>query len=487
MVVCEKNLKALKEMGVKVPSYDRAALKPSVAHIGLGHFHRSHFLTYMDELLDKGAYDGGVFEIDVIPAKEEFIASLRSQDYLYSVLSMAPDGGEELRINGPVVGYANESEDPSKVLSVLSSPDISLITLTITEKGYRYLDDEGTLDWNDPLVIHDLTSSDPPVTAVGCLSKALRKRYDSSSLVTVMSCDNVPENGVMLRRCVLQFCQKKYPEIVEWVSSSIAFPCTMVDRITPGTGDEDIKRLHDRYGIEDRCPVHCEAFRQWVIEDNFCTNVPDFASAGALVVKDVKPYELMKIRLLNGSHSALSYPAYMMGIRAVHEAAADPLIRAFIRDRYMEEITLTLSPVPGMNLDAYKDELIARFSNPHIADTILRLASDGSKKIANAILRPLEEGLRKGLPVDALILALAMWEFYFICRGDHGEPMPIDDPKKDELLSVCEDPAEFLRIAGLSEDMLSHPVLTEGMKARLNELGEKGVRTVLSEYLSCRG
>lgn len=482
MLVCNENLSLIGNK-VHVPAYDRSKLDVSIVHIGMGHFHRSHFLTYLDDLLGRGLANTGVFEVDIVPVDTKYISEFRKQDYLYSVLSFAPDGSRELRINGPIAGYANLTEDPVSVMDHLCSPETKLITLTITEKGYCYKDDLGSLDWSDKGIIHDLNEDGQPVTAVGCLSAALHKRFLDKSPVTIMSCDNVPENGKMLRECILQFCRRKYPECVSWIEESISFPCTMVDRITPGTEKSDIQFIEDEYGLEDRCPIRCEAFMQWVIEDDFCTEVPDFAQAGALLVEDVRPYELMKIRLLNGSHSALSYPSYMMGLRMVHDAAEDKLIKTFIRERYMEDISRTLPEVPGVDIEAYKDQLIERFSNHHIADTLLRLASDGSKKISNAIIRPLEEGLAAGLDMDSVILALSMWEYYFIFHDSDGKPMPIDDPKADILLGVADNPSEFLNAAGLSDKDPAFEKVSADVGGYLLKLREYGVEKVLSSFL----
>lgn len=465
----ESNLEALEGKGISVPRYDRKGLRRKIAHLGPGHFHRAHFLTYLDRLIRQGDTDWGVFELEIVPSNGALGEKLKGQDCLYSLLSLSPDGSEKLRVNGPIMGYTS---DPEEVLEALSSPETELITLTITEKGYAY-DGDGNLDFDDPGIAHDLVSDGLPVTACGFLSAAFARRFETKAAVTVMSCDNIPENGDKLKAEVLAFCERKYPGITAWVEESVAFPCTMVDRITPGTTDADIKKLSERYGLEDDAPVHSEEFLQWVIEDRFSTPVPDFSKAGALVVPDVKPYELMKIRLLNGSHSALSYPAYMMGITRVDEAAADPLIKTFIRDRYMEEITLTLPPVPGMDLDAYKDELIERFSNPYIADTVLRLASDGSKKIANAILRPLEEGLGKGLPNSSLVAALSLWEFFYLFRDEEGKPMPLDDPAASELLAAASSPRDFLRIAGLRTPDEGLFKLVEGNLSFLEKNGVK--------------
>jgi len=484
MIISNATLDQIQEAGITVPSYDRNSLRPTCAHIGLGHFHRAHFLTYMDKLLGAGLWHGGVFELDIVPADPIFIEGLKKQDYLYSVLSLASDGSRELRINGPIVGYANQGTDPERVHAVLSSDETKLVTLTITEKGYCYHDEKGSLDWENPAIIHDLEGKEAPRSAIGCIAKALKARFEANSPLTIMSCDNVPENGKILRLSVLQFCQKKYPEIVSWVKGEIAFPCTMVDRITPGTSSADIEQLEKEYGLIDHCAVHCEDFSQWVIEDSASTTIPDFSKVDALVVDDVKPYELMKIRLLNGAHSALSYPAYMMGIAMVHEAVTEPLIRTFIRELYMEHITGTLDPVSGVDLDAYKDKAISRFSNPHIADTILRLASDGSKKISNAILRPLEEGLEAGKSVDALIMALALWQYYYVFRDAEGTLMPIDDPKKDQLLSAAGDAKRFLAIAGLAEGISGNEELFSKMSLYRSMLESSGVRKTIEDFIA---
>ena len=484
MVVSNSTLTEMKAKNISIPEYKRGDLTPAIAHIGLGHFHRSHFLTYIDELLRNGYYHNGIYEIDIIPVSETFIDELRKQDYLYSVLSLSPEGLKELRINGPIVGYSNQTIEPETVSAILSDKQIKLITLTITEKGYCYRDDINSLDWDNPGIQHDLETNGHAVTAIGCIADALSIRAKMNYPVTIMSCDNVPENGIMLRKCVMQFCEKKYPDIIKWLNENTSFPCTMVDRITPNTSDEDRKALEEQYGITDNCPVHCESFMQWIIEDDFCTPVPDFAKSGALIVKDVKPYELMKIRLLNGSHSALSYPAYMLGYTMVDKAISDSDIRKFIRNHYMNEIAATLPNVPGVCISQYANELIERFSNPYIADKVLRLASDGSKKISNAILRPLEEGIAKRLNMNAVILALSLWEYYFEHLDEKGNKMPIDDPKSRDLVAVADNPSEFLRIAGLSEECLNDKNLIVEIKRNLSSLKEKGIRKVLEDFLA---
>ena len=455
---CQLNQKNLADIAksVVVPGYDRASLQPGLVHMGMGHFHRAHYLVYLNRLLNQGGCTEGVFEVDIMPVKESFRRRLEEQDHLYSVLTKAADGTTALEVVGPVMGYANAMDSPSVVLDRLASPQTSLISLTITEKGYCYDDRAHTIDWHHPGITHDLTTDDgqAPETAIGYLARSLNIRFMHGRLpVTIMSCDNVPENGKVLRRCILQFCQRKYPLIAEWVASSIAFPCTVVDRITPATTEDTIGAIKRDYGLIDRCAVHCEDFLQWFIEDASVTPIPDFASAGATIVADVKPYSVMKIRLLNGSHSALSYPAYLMGLRDVDKAMDNALIHRFIRDHYMEEVAKTLPPIPGIELSSYMDILVNRFSNPYIRDTILRLASDGSKKISNAIIIPLIEAIHAGLNHKAMVFALACWARFLVGTDEQGAPIPLEDMQAEHLQPLAvrakDEPRRFLEAINL--------------------------------------
>lgn len=467
---------------VKKPAYDRNTLAHSIVHIGLGHFHRAHFLTYLDILNTIGCAHDGVFEVDILPANDSFIQKLREQDYLYSVLAWGSDGTKDIRINGPILGYANATKEPEKVLEKLSASDTKLITLTVTEKGYCYLDHEQTLDWCNEGIIHDLSEvTSYPSTPVGYLSRALLERYANNFPVTIMSCDNIPENGKVLKNCILQFCTRKYPEIISWIENNVAFPSTMVDRITPGTTQSDIDSIESNFGYHDDCPVHSEDFIQWVIEDVHTTDIPDFSRAGALLVDDVRPYELMKIRLLNGSHSALSYPAYLMGIRTVDEAATNPLIHTFIRYHYMEEISETLPEVPGIDLTEYKDKLISRFSNAYIRDTISRLASDGSKKIANAIAKPLQETVGNKKKHTAMMISVAIWARYCSGKDENGREIPIDDPQREVLLNTWNNSKEFLKNIGITRGLEE---LSYEFASILKKIETKGTKQVLMDFLN---
>ena len=471
-----ENLAQLESKTIKVPHYNREGLKPSLVHIGLGAFHRAHFLSYIEDLMKAGIYTQGVYEIDIIPTKEEFSTALSDQDYLYTILTKDPFGNEDLAVHGGIANYTNSTKNPEKAFEVLSSSSTKLITLTVTEKGYCYDSENNKLDIKNPAIVKDLKPFTPPSSVIGALSKSLNIRFETTKTpVTIMSCDNVPENGDMLKGCVYDFIAIKYPHILDWVKENINFPNTMVDRITPATTDSDISELENKYNIHDICGVHCEDFKTWVIENIDIPEIQMFEKVGALLVDSVLPYELMKIRLLNGAHSALSYPSYLLGHRDVDEGITDSLIKDFIRNHYMEEITDSLNPVPGVNLDEYKDQLIDRFSNKYIKDQLLRLASDGSKKISNAIVKPLLELKQR----DSLILALVFWAAFLKGADESGDIIPIEDPNAALLQEKVKDDKEFMRYLGIEDLAVIDTYCT--FKAQLDN---KGIEYTLKTYLN---
>lgn len=483
-------LPTLASKGINVPTYDRTKLKPRLVHMGLGHFHRAHYLTYLSRLLDAGIYDGGVLEVDLPAVPEGFVRALEEQDYLYSVLDKATDGTMHLHINGPIIGYANAKSDPEKVLAWLVTETTQLITLTITERGYYQDDVTQQIDWKHPDIIHDLQAEgrDWPVTATGFLSLALSRRFVSGKMpVTIMSCDNVPENGHLLQTCILQFCKKKYPQIVPWIESSVAFPCTMVDRITPGTTKADIEEIERKFGIEDSIPVHCEDFIQWIIEDRSVTPLPPFEKAGAVVESSVIPYEKMKMRLLNGAHSVIGYLSALMGLEWVDEGATDPLIGNFVRNRYMKEIIPTLDPIKDVDFSAYCDKLISRFANKAIRDKISRLCLDGRKKMASFIFQPLMQALQEGKECDSLIFAVAAWARYLKGKTDAGMDIVIEDDFAEPLhklaLNAEKEPQTFLEFASasnLSEAQWAY--LSKTFVHFLDDFRELGAQGSLSRF-----
>lgn len=470
------NLTILHSMGIKTPLYNRKKLQPSLVHIGLGAFHRAHNLSYIEDLMSEGIYTQGVHEIDLIPTNKEFMQALKDQDYLFSVLKKDSYGNEELEIHGGIADYTNYTIDPFKVFSTLSSQQTTLITLTVTEKGYCYDSENHKLDVNHPLIINDLSSGNDVKSLIGVLSQSLNMRFESNkSPVTILSLDNVPENGVILKGCIHEFVSMKYPHILDWVKEHIHFPSTMVDRITPATTRDDIELLASTYGIKDLCGVHCEDSKTLIIENVDIPEIQMFKHAKALLVESVTPYELMKIRLLNGSHSALSYPSCLLGYTDVDEGITDPLITNFIRNHYMQEITKSLPSVPGIDLESYKDQLIERFSNKYIKDSLLRLASDGSKKISNAIVTPLLELEEK----DSIILALAFWAVFLKGVDEQGKTLPLDDPHASLLQEKIKNNKEFMNYLGIKDEKT-----IETFSLFVSEITTKGVRDTLSSFLT---
>jgi mannitol 2-dehydrogenase len=502
--VCEENLEALGRLRVGagrlgIPRYDRGALKRRIVHLGLGHFHRAHQAVYVDELLNRGGGDSGIFEVNLVPDGYPLGEIAGAQDYLYTLRARGPGGEEDVRVIGSIMGYLNAALFPREALEVLSAGETAVISLTVTEKGYCYDTVGEDLDWGQGAVIHDVENPESPRSTIGLLAAALdRRRLNGGGPVTVMSCDNFPSNGKILERCLMTFCRRVRRDLVPWIEDQVAFPLSMVDRITPGTNAAFLRDLGELYGIEDRWAVGCEDFRQWVLEDRFQGGFPlrGLGELGVQVVKAVEPYELMKIRLLNGSHSALAYPAYLLGYTGVAEAAEDPLLRRFIREWYMEEMAATLPEVPGIRLGEYQDTLIKRFSNRNIADTILRLASEGSKKIPNAMLGPLAELVRGRGPgagtgtgrYGGILFALAAWARFLTGSGERGEAIPLEDPMAAELSAAAgrarEDPAGFLRairMPGLGEEEMGG--LARDFAARLDRVYALGLRRALEELV----
>ncbi|AEF81993.1 mannitol dehydrogenase family protein [Leadbettera azotonutricia] len=501
----QTNLSKLNK-AIHTPSYDRNQRSPAIVHLGLGHFHRAHMAFFLDALLKTGITRAGIFEVNLVPDRLPIGKILKEQDYLYTLLtksgagnhSEAPSGKEDAIVIGSILSYANASDslaEKNRLIEKVASGETALVSLTITEKGYCFIPADFTLDLNHPAIKHDLEHPEDPQSAVGFLAAVLSKRSASNRQpLTIMSCDNFPSNGETLSRLIRTFCEKVYPSCISWIEENVAFPCSMVDRITPNTTPAHSKELEEKFGIIDNWPVCSEDFIQWVLEDNFLLppgsafNPKDFAKVGVQLVKDVEPYEHMKQRILNGSHSALAYTSYLMGIRKVDEAMADPQIFKFVRSLYMEEAGAALPPIEGVDLKAYKDTTANRFCNPNISDTILRLCEDGSTKIPNFILRPLKDALQQNLGYHAFVFALAGWARFLTGSDEQGQPIPINDPNADALKAVAaqarENPAAFLRsigVADISDDAFGK--LTALFKDYLEKFYSKGARESLGEFL----
>ncbi len=345
------------------PTYDRRDLQVGVVHVGVGGFHRAHQAAYLDELMNRGrALDWAVCGVGVLPGDVLMRDALAAQDHLYTLVVKNPDGSFEARVIGSLVDYLFAPDDSEAVMERMADPATRIVSLTITEGGYNVPAATGAFDRSNPDVLADLRSPSSPRTVFGLVTEALvRRRSRGLAPFTVMSCDNIQGNGRVARHSFGTFAAMRDPELGRWVEREVPFPGSMVDRITPVTTDEDRREISRRVGLDDRWPVVCEPFRQWVLEDTFVDR-PPLEDVGVTMVDAVEPYELMKLRLLNGSHQALAYFGYLAGYRLVHDVCRDPVFATFVRDYMDVEATPTLDPVPGVDLDTYKADVVARFS-----------------------------------------------------------------------------------------------------------------------------
>jgi len=322
----------------------------------------------------------------------------------------------------------------------------------------------------------------------GYLAEALDRRQRAGHApFTVLSCDNVPQNGDMARKTLLAFAARRDPALHDWIAAHVAFPNSMVDRITPQTTDADRKMVRAEFGIEDAWPVVCEPFRQWIIEDVFSNGRPPLEQVGVQFTTDVHPYEMMKLRLLNASHSAMGYLGYLGGYQYIHEIMADNLFREYIRRLMDQEVTPLLAPVPGIDLADYKATLLTRFANPTIKDQVTRICLDGSSKVPKFLLPSLSEALASGGPTTLLTLALAGWFRYLRGEDEQGRPYTIDDPRAAELQALARqgkaDPGLLLGLTDLFGDLGQSPTLVAELRRFGEQLDAVGARATLAQAL----
>ncbi|MEN2792849.1 mannitol dehydrogenase family protein [Sphingomonas oligophenolica] len=410
---------------VTVPSYDRAAVKPGVVHLGIGAFHRAHQAAVFEAALESGDLRWGITGASLRSAgvRDE----MNPQDGLYTLVTR--DGsGDSLKVMGVVREVLVAPENPERLVERLADPDVHIVTLTVTEKGYKLDPATGALLVDDPDVAHDCSDLSAPKTAPGFLVAALSARRDLGlPPFTAISCDNLPHNGRRLEQAVLAIARAHSDALAAWIEQKGAFPETMVDRIVPATTPADIAGLEERLGVTDRAMVKAEPFLQWVIEDRFCGPRPDFEALGVQITASVAPWEEAKLRMLNGAHSGIAYLGGLAGIDFVHEVVAIPAFARFV-EALWDEAEATLSPPPGLDVAGYRTALMARFANPALQHRTRQIAMDGSQKLPQRLLAPIAARRAKGLDVDALALAVAAWMRWQGGRDDAGNAHVVDDP-----------------------------------------------------------
>ena len=477
---------------VSTPSYDRGGVRTGIVHLGVGGFHRSHQAVYLDQLMERGeALEWGICGVGVLPGDRRMAEVMAEQDCLYTVVVSHPDGFLGARVVGSLVEYLLAPDDPDAVVEKMADPAIRIVSLTVTEGGYNVSAVTGEFDATEPGVAHDLQPGAAPRTSFGLVTEALvRRRARGHAPFTVMSCDNIPGNGDVARDSFAGFAALRDPELGEWIRREVPFPHSMVDRITPGTTDVHRRELARRFGVDDRWPVVCEPWTQWVLEDRFRCGRPPLEEAGVQLVADVEPYELMKLRLLNGSHQAMGYLGTLAGYSFMHDVCQDPLFREFLLAYMDREATPTLPAVPGIDLAQYKADLIGRFSNPNMRDTLARLCADSSDRIPKFLLPVLWANLASGGPIELCVAVLAGWARYAEGVGEDGAPIEVVDPRRDSLMAAArrqgEDPLAFVSDRGLFGDLVDDERFAATYRTTLELIRGRGTRATLEALLRGR-
>lgn len=415
-----------------LPRYDRNGLRPRIVHLGLGAFFRAHGAVYTHDLLNSEGGDWGILGVSL--QRPDQRDRLAPQGGLYTTLEKGADG-DRARIIGAVLGVLVAPENPEAVIQAMVSPDTAIVSLTITEKGYCHDPRTGRLDRSRPEIIRDLENPVSPSTAVGLMVEALyRRRQAGLPPFTVLSCDNLASNGHIIQALVKDFAELRDPELAAWINAQGAFPSTMVDRIVPATSEPDRVLVRELTGLDDAAPVMHEPFSQWVIEDRFVGNVrPRWELAGAQFASDVASFETMKLRMLNGSHSALAYLGYLAGFETINETVADPEMRAFVQRLWGDEIIPVTPTPPNGDLAAYAATLLERFKNPAIRHRTWQIAMDGSQKLPPRLLATARARLERHLTFPLIALAIGAWIVYVGGKDERGEPIDVRDPLADKL------------------------------------------------------
>ena len=417
------------------PGYDPHRIGIGIVHLGIGAFHRAQTAVYSDDAL---ALDGGNWGICGVSLRSADVRDkLSPQEGLYTAVEKSP-AGTRRRIIGSVREVLFLGDQRDQVSARLSAAETKIVSLTITEKGYCHDPATGKLNFAHPDIVHDLAHPHDAQSAVGLIAAALDARRGShGGALTILCCDNLPHNGTLVRGLVMAFAEARNPILARWIETHARFPSTMVDRIVPATTDADIVDNDSALGMHDAAPVMHEPFRQWAIEDRFAAGRPRWDKVGAELVDDVAPFETMKLRLLNGSHSAFAYLGFLAGHEYIYQVAAQPDFVAFMRRLMGDEVVPTLSVPRGVDIAAYQTALVARFANPALPHRTQQIAMDGSQKLPQRLLATVRENLSAGRRIDMLALAVAGWMRYVSGRDEAGRPIKVSDPLAQEYERVA--------------------------------------------------
>lgn len=474
------------ENAVAKPSYRKQDLSPGIVHVGVGNFHRAHQAHYLDRLFESGVdKDWAIVGAGVTQYDVQMRERLQSQDWLTTVVELDP---EQLsaRITSSMIDFIDV--DSKTLIDEMAKPGIRIVSLTVTEGGYFVDAETGGFDVKHPDIVAEAANLNSPQTVFGMIICALQKRRESGiAPFTVMSCDNLPGNGEVAKQTVVGLAQFCTDDSANWIAEHVAFPNSMVDCITPATSEREIDIVRETFGIEDHAPVVCEPFRQWVLEDHFCNGRPSLEQVGVEFVNDVLPYELMKLRILNGGHASIAYLAGLLDIHYVHDAMDNRLVSGFLTRLENEEIIPTLDEIPGVSFAGYLDKIVERFSNPAIGDTIPRLCFDGLNRQPKFILPVIEARLAQNESIDGLALECALWCRYCFGTSEDGTEIPANDPQWDRLQAQAKlarkDPLKWLELTDVYGKLSTDQTFRSAFEAALGNLWGKGVSATVNQYL----
>ena len=416
------------------PLYDREKMVARIVHIGFGAFHRAHQALFTDRLLNKGNSDWAICEVNIVGG-EELINDIRKQDHLYTVLEKGATSKQAYIIGSVKESLLAPIDGIEAILEKMADPVVEIVSLTVTEKGYCMLPGGAGLDLNNQLIKSDLSSPTKPMSAPGVIVEALYRRMQRGlKSFTALSCDNMPENGLVLKKAILDLANARDPELAQWIETNTTFPCTMVDRIVPAATAETLTEIQDVLGgMFDPCGIACEPFIQWVIEDNFVTARPNWNEVGAEFVDNVVPYEEMKLRMLNGSHSFLAYLGYLAGYENINDCMNDEAYKQATLSLMLQQQAPTLNVPPQVNLQQYAEKLIERFSNPSLKHRTWQIAMDGTQKLPQRLLDSIRWHIKHNSDFSLLALGVAGWMRYVGGIDDHKQIIDLRDPMVDEL------------------------------------------------------
>ncbi len=421
--------------GIRRPRYDREAMGIGIVHLGIGAFHRAHQAVYTHDILEKSGGNWGIAGVSL--RHRDVRDRLRPQNGLYTSVERGA-AGETLRVIGAIKEVLVAPEDPRAVLALMAVPTTRIVSMTITEKGYLRNPASGALLREHPDIVHDLANPHAPRTMHGFVVEALaRRRAQGVGAFTLLCCDNLPANGASLKNVVLAFARLRDESLCAWIADHATFPSTMVDRIVPATTPQDIETTARVLGLHDDAPVISEPFIQWVVEDNFAAGRPPWEDVGVEMTADVAPFEDMKLRLLNGAHSALAYLGYLGGYEYIHQTMNDRAYAAFVRSMMDEEVTPTLHIPHGTDIESYKDRLIERFHNPALHHRTAQIAMDGSQKLPQRLLGTVRSRIAGEAAYGRVALGIAGWIRYVSGVDENDNPIEIKDPLADDLRAIA--------------------------------------------------